>query len=180
MLKALLIVLLVPGVSIGATLTHCSWEKPGANPYTGSTEEALARFAIPSANKKELLEKIKNWLPDERFEIGKGRVESGNYTFSPLVLMHFGDGDMCWGVDTSTWRANHVERGNLYCSGVYCVGVPDVCGNVTQLLGKRDKKNFTDYASNVYRTEIHHVPEPGTFLLVALGMTILVWRRNAN
>ncbi len=119
-------------------LTACLWTNPGADPYTGTVEWALSNLSIPAQHRAVIASKIHARLPDDRLYIGKDYVMSVKWDFGDVMWMHFGRDKLCYGVDRSKWADDHEEKGQVYCSGPHCVGIPDACGNITQLFQRRD------------------------------------------
>lgn len=155
-------------------LAACLWTTPGADPYTGSAREAIERFAIPFTNREELISSIEQRHYNERLYIGRDQVWSTHAHFNNLMLMHFGQNKICWGVNRNNWSQGTVQPGELYCSEGYCVGRPDICGNLTQLFNYKPNSS-----SNVRPTEeVHTVPEPSSLALLLLPLAWLIGRRQ--
>lgn len=159
-----------------AMYVMCSWNNPGHDPYVGDTIQAVDSFTIPKHARAEIKYKILKNTPDDVIEIGKYSVESKKYSFNPnMLLMHFGKNKLCWGVDRSKWDNNHVEKAPIYCSSTYCVAIPYVCNNVTQLFSKRDIERVPPI---VEKEKVHTVPEPSTLYLLGLALISVVCRRK--
>lgn len=165
----------------------CSWGNPGHDPYVGDRLAAIDSFAMPRSIRQELKRKVKAGEPDGTVAITKYGAVSEDASYHPLMLMHFGKSRLCWGVDRSAWPDNHVEYGPLYCASTYCITIPDVCGNVTQLFGRRPWSGQERPGADRWgrdgpgeQPEVFAVPEPGTIALAAIAAAaaLIGWRRR--
>lgn len=106
-------------------LPQCSWDRPGADRYTGSIVEAVERLAPQLRRKVELRQY------DDQVVITRDAI-AGKHSYDNLRDMHFGAGRVC-GVVTRRW-AEGVEVGGLvYCDQDNCLIIPAVCGNVARV-----------------------------------------------
>jgi len=165
----------------------CSWGNPGHDPYVGDRLAAIDSFAMPRSIRQELKRKVAAGESDGTVAITKTGAVSESATYHPLMLMHFGRNRLCWGVDRSAWADNHVEYGPLYCASTYCITIPDVCGNVTQLFGRQPWSGQERPGAggrgpewSTPQQEVYTVPEPGSIALTWLaGMAAMFvfWRK---
>jgi hypothetical protein len=118
----------------GATLPQCSWDRPGANAFTGDVVAAVDRYKdIPAATRAKLKARMEQRQYDEIAVIGRNSI-TGKATYSPEIRdMHFGAGTVCRTVTRSRWDAKAEERGLVYCEDEHCLIVPTVCRNVSRV-----------------------------------------------
>lgn len=118
----------------GAMLPSCSWDRPGANAFTGDVVAAVDRYTdIPPAVRAKLKERMSKRQYDEIAVIRRDSI-TGKATYSPEIRdMHFAQGTVCQTVTRSKWAANAVERGLVYCEAEHCLIVPTVCRNVSRV-----------------------------------------------
>jgi len=114
--------------------TDCSWDRPGANPYTGTPEAAIDRYTdIPENVRRKLKHRLTYGNPDEMVDIKRDSI-AGKYDYAPTIRdMHFGKAELCHTVSRSKWAANRVEPGAVYCADSHCILVPKICGNVSRI-----------------------------------------------
>lgn len=176
----------------------CSWNNPGANPYTGHVPNVVYSYAdIPRAVQDKLYDRMSRRDYDDIVEI-TGTSIVGAFGYENLRQMHFGNNKRCEAVDRAKWDGR-LERGLVYCEGQYCLLVPTICRNVSRV----DKMLIVpDHYSKVERNfkedeEAHQrlldelkrkqrerelakpLPEPGSVWLAALALlAVLVLRRK--
>ena len=116
----------------------CSWDRPGANPYTGNADAAIERYTdIPEATRKKLKYRINYGNPDETVNITRDAI-TGKYAYDAEIRdMHFGAASVCHTVTRSKWAANRSEPGAVYCVDQHCILVPKICGNVSRIVRPR-------------------------------------------
>jgi hypothetical protein len=116
------------------TLSTCSWDSPGINPYRGDIAAAVDHYTdIPAATRAALKARIEQRRYDDIAVIGRNHI-TGSSRYSPeLRDMHFGNGRLCRTVTRQRWSAQAEERGLVYCEGAHCVIVPTVCRNVSRV-----------------------------------------------
>jgi hypothetical protein len=125
-----LIMSAVVATTVGA---GCSWAHPGANPYRGDPQSALADFAMSDDTRRQLHVLMAAHRYTDAVTITRDGIV-GQHRYADLRLMHSGHGQFCQGqVDRSAWSPTHEERGLVYCVGETCVVVPTVCNNVSRL-----------------------------------------------
>ena len=134
-----------------ATLPACSWDRPGANPFTGDVVEAVQRYTdIPEPVRKVLQTRMAARQYDEIATISRNAI-TGKARYRPEIRdMHFGAGTVCRTVTRKKWPEKTVERGLVYCESGHCLIVPTVCRNVsriTRLLPERAAADAGDLAS---------------------------------
>lgn len=116
------------------TLPACSWDKPGANPFTGDLVAAVDRYQdIPEATRAKLKQRLRARSYDDIAVIRRDRID-GKGDYGPeLRDMHFAAGSICRSVTRSKWTAQHQERGLVYCEDGHCLIVPTVCRNLSRI-----------------------------------------------
>jgi hypothetical protein len=112
----------------------CSWDRPGHNPYTGSTAAAIDRYTdIPEAVRSTLKRRMEEGQSDDKVSITRDGI-IGKSQYNPEIHdMHFGSASLCGTVTRSKWAANRIEPGAVYCVGEHCILVPRICGNVSRI-----------------------------------------------
>lgn len=117
------------------TSPSCSWDKPGANRYTGDTLAALDAYSdMSETTKASLRAKMAAHKYDDVVIITRDAiVGEGNY-LPGIYGMHFGSaGRVCATVSRQKWKPESAERGLVYCADGQCILVPAVCGNVSRI-----------------------------------------------
>lgn len=170
----------------------CAWGMPGRNPYRGSVEQALVTAKLPPEVIQRISSKVTAGQLDDRLEITNAGIRSerdDQREFeSRNVAMTYGN-TLC--VNTRVnFKRGHVERASLYEASdkqgnLYSVMVPDVCGNVSVLGARMERKRkrvplavlaetlhgapaLMRLVSGAEDQEVNTVPEPGS-LALALG-----------
>lgn len=117
-----------------AVLPHCSWDRPGVNPFMGDVVAALDRYAdIPKETRAKLKTRMQQRQYDEIAVITRSAIE-GKGRYAPEIRdMHFGQGTVCKTVSRGRWGDEHRERGLVYCEDGHCVIVPTVCRNLSRV-----------------------------------------------
>lgn len=126
--------LLAAALSVsGAVVPHCSWDRPGANPFMGDVVAAVDRYRdIPDSVRATLKQRIAARQYDEVATIRRDEVV-GAYRYADLRDMHFGGGTICRSVTRTRWKDGIEERGLVYCEAGHCIIVPTVCRNVSRI-----------------------------------------------
>ena len=116
----------------------CSWDRPGANPYTGNTDAAIDRYTdIPERTRVKLKYRLTYGNPDETVNITRDAI-TGKYVYDAQIRdMHFGAASVCHTVTRSKWAASRSEPGAVYCVDQHCILVPKICGNVSRIVRPR-------------------------------------------
>lgn len=152
----------------------CAWGVPGANPYRGTVEQALAAAKLPASVVREIADKAeRGWMVDQ-VEISRHGIRSvaGRKDFNPNIqAMAFGD-KLCFDTRVN-FPAGHVEYAALYEARgengeTLHVMVPYVCRNVS-VLGERYE---------VPDRPPGRTPTPGSLVLSLLGLAALVGSRR--
>ncbi len=128
-------VLLAAALSVSsATLPSCSWDRPGAFPFSGDVVAAVDRYTdIPAPVRAALKRRMEQRQYDEIAVIGRDSI-TGKARYSPEIRdMHFATGTVCRTVTRSRWAAKAEERGLVYCEAEHCLIVPTVCRNVSRV-----------------------------------------------
>ena len=117
-----------------ATLPSCSWDRPGAFPFSGDVVAAVDRYTdIPAPVRAALKRRLEQRQYDEIAVIGRDSI-TGKARYRPEIRdMHFASGTVCRTVTRSRWAANAQERGLVYCEAEHCLIVPTVCRNVSRV-----------------------------------------------
>jgi len=166
----------------------CSWDNPGANPYTGTVAAAVAQYDLPNDVRAELIRKAARVQFDDVAHITKAGIRSRHTTYTNMRDMHFGR-SMCSGpVSVSGWSSDHIEYALIYCSQGHCIAVPFVCRNVSLIQqrspvtntyprdefpanGKAHRPPWADKVPG----KTNNIPEPSTLLLVAAAVAALAF-----
>lgn len=166
-----------------STLPRYPWLTPASNPYRGTFDDALTRYAgeIPSAPLRTLRELVKTPAEHGRYVvISKHGIHSpdGVYSYGHLRMMHFGDGQVIRGVmDTSMWPDGLTTGALVFAAAQYCICIPTICRNVSvvTLLKPTPREVYVERPGAVFT-----VPEPGTLALsaTAVAFAALVRRRE--
>ena len=116
----------------------CSWDRPGANPYTGNTDAAIDRYTdIPERTRIKLKHRLAYGNPDETVAITRDAI-TGKYNYNAEIRdMHFGAASVCHTVTRGKWAADRSEPGAVYCVDQHCILVPKICGNVSRIVRPR-------------------------------------------
>ncbi|MFO1249934.1 MAG: MHFG family PEP-CTERM protein [Inhella sp.] len=118
-----------------ATLPHCSWNRPGANPFTGDLIAAVDRYQdIPQATRAKLKARMAKREYDEIALITRGAILGKSTYNADISDMHFGSGQVCKTVSRQRWSDTHQERGLVYCQDGHCLIVPTVCRNLSRIV----------------------------------------------
>jgi len=184
--------LTTPGVQRLALKQGCAWGLPGRNPYRGSVEQALVTAKLPAEVVQRIASKVSAGQLDDRLEISNAGIraerDDQREFESRNVAMTYGN-TLC--VNTRVnFKRGHVERASLYEAAdrqgnLYSVMVPDVCGNVSVLGARMERKRkrialpvlaetlhgapaLMRLVSGAQDQQANTVPEPGS-LALALG-----------
>lgn len=114
----------------------CMWTHPGRAPW-GRTftkyEEAVKAYRLAPAEEGDILDKIRDMVPDAVVLIGPNSIDSMYGQATNLRDMHWRRG-MCKGpVDRSKWLDTHREVALVFCGPTECVAIPPLCGNVARI-----------------------------------------------
>lgn len=125
----------------------CAWGLPGRNPYRGSVEQALVTAKLPPEVIQRISHKVSSGQLDDRLEITNAGIrperDDQREFEARNVAMTYGN-TLC--VNTRVnFKRGHVERASLYEAAdkqgnLYSVMVPDVCGNVSVLGARMERK----------------------------------------
>lgn len=188
---------------------HCSWGRPGGNPYRGTVTEALQAAGLPAEVVAAIAAQVKAGQAVERLTIATDgiRAERSGRVFSPSGMAMTYGRTLCLGTRVN-FAPGHTEPATLYEARdqqgrLHSVMVPDVCGNVTMIsqgLSRRDKTALTTGGGETMEVAwlldipeggrgtpaggLNTVPEPGTLWGVGTGLALLAWwqrrRRSAR
>lgn len=124
---------------------NCVWGQPGRNPYQGTVEQALLHARLPPEVVREISRKVKAREVSDRLEISTGRIRavSQGREFDPQRLLLTYGRTLCLNARVN-FAPGHVEGADLYEAidargRRHAVMVPDVCGNVS-VLGERGER----------------------------------------
>jgi hypothetical protein len=118
----------------GAALPHCSWDKPGVNPFMGDLVAAVDRYKdIPAATRAKLKARMQERRYDEIVDIRRDSITGRGEYDADIRGMHFGDGQVCTTVSRAKWSPQSLERGLVYCEDGQCLLVPTVCRNLSRI-----------------------------------------------
>ncbi|MCV2370430.1 MHFG family PEP-CTERM protein [Roseateles oligotrophus] len=129
-----MIALAASSAASGATLPHCSWDKPGVNPFMGDIVAAVDRYTdIPAPVRARLKERMVKRDYDELVTIKRDGIQGQAQYGSAITDMHFGANNVCKTVSRAKWTQAYEERGLVYCEEGQCILVPTVCRNVSRI-----------------------------------------------
>lgn len=160
----------------------CNWNEPGHAPYrqfgAQHVASALQHYDIPPEARAELLRKIVSMREDATVFIGRDDIDAAFGTASNLRNMHYKTGKCSGPVARDSWVPEHREPALVYCSSEqYCVAIPIVCGNISQIDYAPDSPKWKDYDG--YRDQtINTVPEPLGLGWLALFLGWCFTKRN--
>jgi hypothetical protein len=124
--------MLLAALALSTTISTCSWNNPGADPYMGRFEDAIDRYEfIDEDVRARLKAKVAAHEYDDMVEIKRDEIHGRQEYSNELSNMNFGKGRVCVTVDRSGWKPEHVERGLVFCVDGTCILIPTVCRNVT-------------------------------------------------
>jgi hypothetical protein len=113
---------------------NCSWDNPGANPYTGNTDVAIDHYTdIPESARAKLKRRVKYGNPDETVSITRDAIKGRHHYDTNIQDMHFGKASVCGTVTRSKWTETRAEPAAVYCADSHCIIVPKICGNVSRI-----------------------------------------------
>lgn len=126
--------LLAVTIAAAAVQPTCSWDRPGHNPYTGSTAAAIDRYTdIPEAVRSTLKRRIEEHQPDDEVAITRDAIGGKRQYNAAIRDMHFGSASVCGNVTRGKWAAGRSEPGAVYCVDQHCILVPQICGNISRI-----------------------------------------------
>ena len=119
----------------GLTLPHCSWDRPGVNPFMGDVVQAVDDYKdIPESTRQKLKKRMSERQYEDMVTIRRDSIEGKSEYGAEIRDMHYGaSGNVCRTVTRKKWTAEHAERGLVYCEDNHCVVVPTVCRNVSRI-----------------------------------------------
>jgi hypothetical protein len=124
----------VKGDSPPVSVERCSWDRPGANPYTGETVSAVDHYRdIAPEVRERLKSRIARRDYDDVVSIERTSITGRSKYGSTIRDMHFGAHRICHEVSRSDWSPTLKERGLVYCEDGQCILVPTVCRNVSRI-----------------------------------------------
>lgn len=159
-------------------LDACVWDHPGANRYTGTVAEAVARYDFPKEVAEILVSKVKRIQTDAVVTIKRDSIEAPFGYAADLADMHFGRSKHCKGpVRRDGWPEGHSEVALVYCHLHYCIAIPQVCGNVSRIYYERRSRvpslltpEPAPLRAEIPVEKVHTIPEPGSLALAGLGL----------
>ena len=117
-------------------LDHCSWDRPGANPFMGDVVAAVDRYRdIPPEVRARLKTRMAKREYGDLVSIRRDSITSrGTHAYGSTISdMHFGTHQVCRSVTRASWSPAMEERGLVYCESGHCILVPTVCRNVSRV-----------------------------------------------
>lgn len=119
----------------GLTLPHCSWDRPGVNPFMGDVVLAVDDYKdIPESTRLKLKKRMSERQYEDMVTIRRDAIEGKSEYGAEIRDMHYGaSGNVCRTVTRKKWTAEHAERGLVYCEDNQCIVVPTVCRNVSRI-----------------------------------------------
>ncbi len=154
------IALAAAGAGTGNVLPHCSWDKPGVNPFMGDVVAAVDRYQdIPAATRERLKARMQKRDYDELVTIQRDGIKGQAQYGSEIRDMHFGANSVCKTVSRAKWTQKYEERGLVYCEDGQCILVPTVCRNVSRIQRLSPKAAA---GGSTVASAAHEVTEPQT------------------
>lgn len=119
----------------GLTLPHCSWDRPGVNPFMGDVVQAVDDYKdIPESTRLKLKKRMADRQYEDLVTIKRDSIEGKSEYGAEIRDMHYGaSGNVCRTVTRKKWTSEHAERGLVYCEDNQCIVVPTVCRNVSRI-----------------------------------------------
>jgi PEP-CTERM motif len=115
-------------------VAHCSWDRPGHNPFMGEVVPAIDRYTeIPTPVRQRLKERMQARRYDDLVEIRRDSIRGKHDYGSEIRDMHFALDRVCSQVTRRAWTDAMRERGLVYCDSGHCILVPTVCRNVSRI-----------------------------------------------
>ena len=119
----------------GATLPHCSWDRPGVNPSWAMWSRrwiAIRTSRLRCVPRSRRACKSRDY--DEIVSIQRDEIKGSKAMYgSAISEMHFGANNVCKTVSRAKWTQKYEERGLVYCEEGQCILVPTVCRNVSRI-----------------------------------------------
>jgi hypothetical protein len=115
---------------------HCSWDRPGVNPFMGELPAAVDGYRdIPPEVRARLKARMEKRDYDDLVSIRRDSIDGrGGFDYGNTISdMHFGTHQLCRSVTRSSWSPQMQERGLVYCESGQCILVPTVCRNVSRI-----------------------------------------------
>lgn len=171
----------------------CSWDSPGRNPYTGTTEAAImAMVHIPEPARRVLIAKVAQNRFDDHVTITRDNISGDGVYRAELSFMAFGTGKVCKTVTRSKWDPNLEHRALVYCVDKWCIARPSVCNNWSSIERMQQVKLREDVTKPLPVTvpgslpvtlpgwhggkvnKTNEIPEPSTLMLAIFGLVLLI------
>ncbi len=127
---------LLPLLVAGAvqSVSHCSWDHPGAGAFHADPAAAVEHYAdIPEPVRHRLRQRLARHDYDDVVSIRRDRITGARDYGPDITGMHFAGGRICDQVSRRRWPAEAEERGLVFCDTGYCVLLPTVCGNLARI-----------------------------------------------
>lgn len=165
----------------------CSWDRPGADPYMGTTQAAImAMVQIPEPTRRTLVamadRKDRHLYATDHVVISRDAIEGDRFAWrSEIAYMSGGDkGRICKTVTRTKWNPNVQHRALVFCADGWCVAEPSVCRNwavvyqmqqiTLEVISKQTPASRNQMqASAPASGGTHTVPEPGSLFLALLA-----------
>ena len=115
-------------------IDQCSWDRPGADSYTGDTLAAVDHYRdIAPEVRQRLKSRMARRDYDDVVSIARASVTGRGEYESAIRDMHFGRDRICRSVSRSGWALTAKEVGLVYCEDGQCILVPTICRNVSRI-----------------------------------------------
>lgn len=155
-------------------LDHCSWDRPGQNPYMGTMAEAVARYKdIPAHDRAMIIKAINEKKYDDIVLITREKIIGATDYRPEITNMHFGNGTICKTTSRKGWEHSRIERALVFSTPNVTVMIPTICRNVSIIYKDEHPKPFP-----LGVTPIHKVPEPWMFPAILAYAAFLTFKRK--
>ena len=127
-------ILFAAALASAATVSTCSWDRPGHDPFQGDVVAAVDHYTdLPAEVRAALKRRLAAHDYDEIVTIRRDRIDGRRMYAPALAQMHFGRDQVCGRVTRAGWSAGASQRAQVVCEAGACVAVPFICGNLSRI-----------------------------------------------